>query len=110
MSYHVKQAAGSSYLSNHSVPNASDQLSMLSICDQVEVVGKLYGTGQLFQDVDAEAFTAQLCVRLSMTNDTKRKREAKTETVVVLMVTRGLFCKVSGAQCSVSLRTGFFTL
>lgn len=87
MSYHVKQAAGSSYLSNHSVPNASDQLSVLAICDQVEVVGKLNGTRQLFQDVDAEALTAQFCVRLSMTNDTKRQRQAKTENVMVLMVT-----------------------
>lgn len=87
MSCYVKPAASSSYLSDHSVPNASDQLAVLAIGDQVEVVGKLYGAGQLLQNVDAKALTAQFCVWLGMTDDPKRQREAKTENVMVLMTT-----------------------
>lgn len=87
MSCYVKPAAGSSYLSDHSVPNASDQLAVLAVGDQVEVIGKLYGAGQLFQDIDAEALTAQFCVWLGMTDDPKRQREEKTENVMVLMTT-----------------------
>lgn len=80
---HVKLAAGSSYLSDHPVPNASDQLAMLAIGDQVEVVGKLDVAGQLLQDVYAEAFTAQFSVRLSVTHNTESK-ERKTETEHVM--------------------------
>lgn len=47
-----------SYLSNHAVPNAPDQFAVLAVGDQVEVVGKLNGAGQLLQDVYAEALTA----------------------------------------------------
>lgn len=68
-------AAGNSYLSDHPVPNASDQLAVLAVGDQVEVIGKLYGAGQLLQDVYAEALAAQFCVRLSVTHNSKRHRQ-----------------------------------
>lgn len=97
------------YLSDHPVPNAADQLAVLAVGDQVEVVGKLYGAGQLLQDVYAEAFTAQFSVRLSVTHNTKRQRERERETVNVmaLVITKNnkhfggssLFKVSCGGQC-----------
>ena len=69
----VQLAVGTSYLADHPIPNASDQLAVLAVGDQVEIVGKLYGAGQLLQDVYAEAFTAQFSVWLSVTHDTKER-------------------------------------
>lgn len=67
------------HLSDHPVPDASDQLAVLAVGDQVEVVGKLDVAGQLLQDVYAEAFTAQLGVRLSVAHNAEKK-----ETVIRL--------------------------
>ena len=61
------------HLSDHSVPDASDQLAVLAVGDQVQVVGKLDVAGQLFQDVYAEAFTAQLGVRLRVAYNAEKK-------------------------------------
>ncbi len=68
-----------SYLSDHSVPNASDQLAVLAVGDQVEVIGKLDGAGQLFEDVYAETLTAQFCVWLSVTHDAERQRKREKQ-------------------------------
>lgn len=62
------------HLSDHPVPDASDQLSVLAVGDQVEVVGKLDVAGQLLQDVDAEAFAAELGVRLGVAHDAGTKQ------------------------------------
>lgn len=67
------------HLSDHPVPDASDQLAVLAVGDQIEVVGKLDVAGQLLQDVYAEAFTAQLGVRLSVAHNAEKK-----ETVIRL--------------------------
>ncbi len=48
---------------------------MLAVGDQVEVIGKLDGAGQLFKDVYAETLAAQFCVWLSVTHNTERQRE-----------------------------------
>lgn len=69
----------SSYLSDHPVPDSSDQLAVLAVGDQVEVVGELYGSGQFLQDVYAEAFTAQFCVWLRVAYNTEMDREGKTQ-------------------------------
>lgn len=66
MSSIIHLCASYSYLSNHSIPNASDQLSVLAVGDQVEVVGEFYGAGQLLQDVNAETLAAQFCVRFTV--------------------------------------------
>lgn len=63
---------GLSYLSDHPVPNAPDQLAVLAVGDQVQVVGELDVAGKFLQDVDAEAFTAQFGVWLGVTHDAKR--------------------------------------
>lgn len=51
-----------SHLPDHSIPGAVDLLAVLSIGDQVEVIGELDLLGDLLQDVDAETFTAALGV------------------------------------------------
>lgn len=61
------------HLSDHPVPDASDQLSVLAVGDQVEVVGKLDVAGQLLQDVYAEALAAELGVRLSVADDAEKR-------------------------------------
>lgn len=63
-----------SHLSNHAVPNSSDELAMFTIGDEIEVIGELDITGKFLQDVDAKAFTAQFCIRLSISNDPVRIR------------------------------------
>lgn len=60
------------YLSDHPVPDSSDQLAVLAVGDQVEVVGELDVAGQFLQDVYAEAFAAQLRVRLCVTHNPER--------------------------------------
>lgn len=64
----------SAHLSDHPVPDASDQLPVLAVGDQVEVVGKLDVAGQLLQDVDAEAFAAELGVGLGVAHDAGTKQ------------------------------------
>lgn len=54
-----------SYLSNHAIPDIVDLLSMFSVGDQVQVVGKLNVPGYLLQDIDAEALAALLDVGTS---------------------------------------------
>ena len=45
---------------------------MLSVGDQVEVIGELDGAGQLLQDVYAEALTAEFGVGLWVANNSAR--------------------------------------
>lgn len=66
MSCIINLCAAYSYLSNHSIPNASDQLAVLAVGDQVEVVREFYGARQLLQDVNAETLAAQFCVRFTI--------------------------------------------
>lgn len=58
-----------SHLSNHAVPNSSDELAMFTIGDKIEVIRELDITGKFLQDVYAKAFTAQFGIRLSISND-----------------------------------------
>ena len=51
---------GVSYFSHHPIPDVVDFLAMLAIGYQVKVIGELYIRGNLFQNVDAEAFAALL--------------------------------------------------
>lgn len=67
---------------------------MLAVGDQVEVVGELYGAGQLLQDVDAEALAAQFCVRLGVTHNAERQERESG---------RQCMCH----SCAVSLTTVF---
>lgn len=69
-----RKSRAASHLSDHPVPDAPDQLAVLAVGDQVEVVGELYGAGQLLQDVDAEAFAAQLGVGLGVTHNAEGQR------------------------------------
>lgn len=63
------------HLTNQAVPRPIDLLAVLAVGDQVEVVGEPDGAGQLLQDVDAEAFAAQLGVRLGVTHNAEGRRE-----------------------------------
>ncbi len=56
---------------------------MLSVGDQVEVVGELDGARQLLQDVYAEAFTAQFGVGLRVTNNPVRRVKYSKYTFVL---------------------------
>ena len=73
----LNEVACRSYLSDHPVPNSPDQLAVLAVGDEVEVIGELYGAGQLLQDVYAEAFTAQFSVWFVVTHNTGNKEENK---------------------------------
>lgn len=53
-----------SYLAYHPIPDASDELPMFTIGDQVKIIGELDGARELLENVDAEALTAQFSVRL----------------------------------------------
>lgn len=46
------------HLSHHAVPHVVDLLAVLAIGHQVEVIGELHVSGDLFEDVDAEALAA----------------------------------------------------
>lgn len=50
---------GQAYLPDHAVPHAAHPLAMLAIGHQVQVVGELDHLGQLLEDVNAEALTAE---------------------------------------------------
>lgn len=58
-----------SHLSNHAVPNASDELAVFAVGDQIEIIGELDVSGKFLKDVDAKPFTAQFGVGLSISND-----------------------------------------
>lgn len=47
-------------LPNHAVPDIIDLLAMFSICDQVKIIGELYISGNLLQDVYTKALAALL--------------------------------------------------
>ena len=70
----TRTTTASSHLSYHAVPGAPHQLAVLAVGDQVQVVGELDGAGQLLQDVDAEALTAQLGVGLGVADDAVDRR------------------------------------
>lgn len=53
---------GRAYLPDHAVPHASNPLAMLAVGHQVQVIGELDHLGQLLEDVNAEALTAELGV------------------------------------------------
>ena len=65
---------GAAYLPDHAVPHAAHPLAMLAVGHQVQVVGELDHLGQLLEDVDAEALTAELgvggCVTAAATKKT----------------------------------------
>lgn len=62
-------ASGFTHLAYHAIPSATNQLAVLSVGDQVKVVGELDVAGQLLQDVNAEALTAQFGVGLRVAED-----------------------------------------
>lgn len=47
-------------LPHHAVPNIIDLLAMFAICDQVKIIGELYISGNLLQDVYTKALAALL--------------------------------------------------
>ncbi len=56
---------------------------MLPVGDKVEVIGELDCAGQLLQDVDAEALTAEFGVGLRVANDTVRPGRKGSVTLKV---------------------------
>lgn len=56
------------HLSDHTIPDPSYQLAMFAVGDQVEVVRELDVARELFQDVNAEAFTAKFGVWFSVSD------------------------------------------
>lgn len=46
------------HLSNHTIPGSIDFLPMLSIGDQVKVIGELHRFGNFLKDVNTEALAA----------------------------------------------------
>lgn len=66
---------GWAYLPNHAIPHASNPLAMLAIGHQVQVIGELDHLGQLLEDVNAEALTAQLGVGGRVTTAATKRPE-----------------------------------
>lgn len=70
---------GLPYLSDHAVPHVVDLFAVLSICDQVEVVGELDIPRYLLQNINAEALAALLNVGTSRCAVTATHRHAQKQ-------------------------------
>lgn len=90
---------GLPYLSDHAVPHVVDLLAVLSICDQVEVVGELDIPRYLLQNVNAEALAALLNVGTSWCAVTATHRHTQRHKYNEVIFSSILACQVPEFLC-----------